>query len=84
MPPIDRKLADAEVILADLVADPLLTVSQRKAVRACLGSIQGVTMVRRHALLRAVPPRQSAPVIDFRANQLPVGDRDEGGSHDAA
>jgi hypothetical protein len=81
---IDRKFATAEAALADLVTDPFLTGSQRLAVRGCLGSIQGVVMMRRHALLRAVPPRRLAPVVDFRERQLPTGDRDEGGCPDAA
>jgi hypothetical protein len=81
---IDRKFAKAEAALAELATDPFLIGSHRKAVRGLLGSIQGVIMMRRHALLRPVPPRRLAPVVDFRERQLPVGDRDEGGCPDAA
>ncbi len=78
---LDRKFSEAEATLAALATDPGLTKIQRKAVRGCLGSIQGVILMRRHALLRPVPAK-SRP-IDCRLNQLPVGDR-EGGSDDAA
>ena len=79
---VDRRISDVETALAELAADPGLTQAQRSAVRGCLGSIQGVVLMRRHALIRPVPPRR-APAVDFRSRQLPVGDR-EGGGDDAA
>jgi len=71
---VERKLSVAEAALMDLAADPVLTRSQRSAVHGCLSSIRGVSLVRRHVLLRS---------LDYRSRQLPVGDRD-GGCDDAA
>ncbi|MGE4536622.1 MAG: hypothetical protein AB7D37_06055 [Desulfovibrio sp.] len=79
---LDRKFSEAETAVADLAADPFLTKPQRQALRGALGTIQGVALVRRHALLRMIPGGL-APVADFRERQLPAGDRD-GGCDDAA
>ncbi|EFL53135.1 hypothetical protein DesfrDRAFT_0183 [Solidesulfovibrio fructosivorans JJ]] len=79
---LDRKFSEAETAVAALAADPFLTMSQRHALRGALGTIQGVALVRRHALLRLVPCGMIPPV-DCRERQLPAGDRD-GGRDDAA
>ena len=79
---LDRNLSDVETSLAGIAADPGMNRSQRQAVRHCLGVIQGVRQMRRHALLRLVPGGLTGRT-DCRARQLPTGDRD-GGCDDAA
>ena len=79
---LERKFSEAETAVAALAADPFLTKPQRKALRGALGAIQGVALMRRHALLRMIPGGMVS-CADKRERQLPAGDRD-GGHDDAA
>jgi len=69
---VDRKLGTAETALADLAADPYLSMGQRRAVRGCLSTVRGVGLMRRHALLRPVPSHLSSLVPDRKL--LAAGD----------
>ena len=82
---VTHKLATAETALAELAADPFLTTPQRKAVRGCISSLQGIAKMRLHALLRPVPRTAAvcaAPVIERQF--LAAGDDSQGGGKDAA
>jgi len=81
---VTHKLATAETALAELAADPGLTTPQRKAVRGCLSSIQGVALMRRHALLRPVPRTDAVRVTPIVERQRLAAGDDTHGGNDAA
>ena len=88
---VHEQIKAAEEALSGLASEPGLTVSQRKAVRGCLGTIRGIGMVRAGRPQAAAGDPMGSfwnslrllPVSDPRTRQLPTGDRD-GGHDDAA